>query len=95
MEKKIEKIVGAIAACSKVETFAKRNGSTSQKCMLRIESADGAERAITVTGDLVNWAGCLGLRVEVEYVHRVFPFVRNGSTWFGNDLYALRIKSIK
>ena len=93
--KKTERISGTIAACTKVETFTKANGSKAQKCVFRIMSFDGTERAITVTGDLVNWAGCLGMKIEVEYVHRVFPFMRNGATWYGNDLYAVRIESIK
>lgn len=94
MEKnKNEIICGKIAACTKVESFVKRDGKASRKCVLCIESPEGSKRAITVTGDLVNWAGCLGMRVEVAYVHRVFPFARNGSTWYGNDLYAVSISS--
>ena len=88
-----EIICGTIAACTKVESFVKRDGKVSRKCVLCVESPEGAKRAITITGDLANWAGCLGMKIEVEYVHRVFPFMRNEATWYGNDLYAVRITS--
>ena len=94
MSKTTETFRGHIAACSRVEQFRKKNGQDNVKCVLHIVGADGAERAITATGEHTNWVGCQGMEVEVEYVNRVFPFQHNGMDWYGNDLYAVNITSI-
>ena len=93
MSKK-ETIRGRVAACSEVEQYTKKNGEPGVKCVLHIVGAEGIERAITATGELTNWIGCEGMEVEVEYVNRVFPFQRKGMDWYGNDVYAVNIKSI-
>ena len=92
--KKTETIRGRIAGCTRVEQYTKKNGEQSVKCVLHVVSAEGPERAVVLTGELTNWIGCVGLEVEVEYVNRVFPFQRKGMDWYGNDVYAVNIKTI-
>ena len=91
---KKETICGTIAACSKVVPFVKKNGTKGVKCVLYIKGLDGQERAVTVTGELTNWSGCIDMLVEVEYIHRVFPLINRGYDWYGNELNALNIKAM-
>ena len=108
---RIETIRGHIVGCSKLEEYVKPNGELAVKCALHIVSSEAdnseplgreddyaghTERAITCSGGLTNWLGCIGSLVEVKYVHRVFSFSRrNGKgVWYGNDLYAVSIRSI-
>lgn len=87
-------ISGRIIGCTPVEQYTKRNGELSVKCVYHLRSDDGKELAVSVHGDLTNYAGNLGMNVEVEYVNRVFEFERNGKNWYGNDVYATDIKMV-
>lgn len=106
---RIETIKGEIVGCSELEQFTKKNGEWSAKCVLHIVGIDvdndavthrgdnhpgHAEKAIVCAGDNTNWLGCIGTKVEVKYIHRVFEFINHGRKWFGNDLYAISIKGI-
>ncbi|MCQ2321749.1 MAG: hypothetical protein MJZ91_10575 [Bacteroidales bacterium] len=92
--KHVERFLGTITACSHVVTFVSRRGAVNRKIVLHIVSAEGAERAITASGDLANWVGFEGRLVEVEYVNRVFPCAYKGCEWFGNELYAVQIRFV-
>ena len=107
---RIESIRGQIVGCSELEQYTTKAGETRVKCTLHIvgnevsnndatsredEHAGRAERAITCSGDLTNWLGCIGSQVEVRYIQRVFGFKKDGAKqWYGNDLYAISINSI-
>ena len=94
--KKTEIIRGRIVGCTAVEHYTKRNGEKGQKCVLHVASDEGTERAVVLTDNHTHWRACVGMdvEVEVEYIHRVFPFLRKGKDWIGNDLYATNIKAI-
>ena len=95
------KIKGIIAGASSVERFTKKDGTESKSAMLYIQElsndAHPNEVAVKVTGDKTNYAGCMGMEVEVEYVVRVFEFrdKKTGGKTYGNDVYAHAIEIIK
>ena len=89
----IQKMTGIIAGASPVKRFTKKNGNVSESAVLHIvvncNHSHPQEVAVKVTGDYVNYAQCVGMTVEVEYICRVFPFIEKGTGYqsFGNDLY--------
>jgi len=91
-----KKIYGIIKDATQVQQFNKKNGETNVKCVLHLVAPDDdphpEELAVTVCGDLTLYAAVVGSPVEVEYIVRVFPFMKNGKTMYGNDVYATAIK---
>lgn len=89
-------IFGIIKDATQVQQFKKKNGETNVKCVLHIVAPGDdpypEELAVTVCGNLTLYARVVGEPVEVEYVVRVFPFEKNGTTTYGNDIYATNIK---
>ena len=89
-------IKGVIKDATQVQQFKKKNGETNVKCVLHIvvpgDDPHPEELAVTVCGNLTLYSKVVGNPVEVEYVVRVFPFEKNGTTMFGNDIYATDIK---
>lgn len=94
--KKTNTICGTIVGASQVESIEDSKGQRKPSAMLHIRELDRGcgtcEVAVKVTGDLCNWVGCIGARVAVDYVVRVFDFVRSGLPWLGNDIYARSIR---
>lgn len=90
-------INGVIKAATQVQQFSKRNGETNVKCVLHIVALHDEpypqEVAVTVCGGLTLYAAAVGSPVMVEYIVRVFPFEKNGTTMYGNDIYATDIKA--
>ena len=78
------------ASCPPVD-YTKHNGERGRKAVLLVEDEDGHEWAITVTKDLLNWVGCEGMKVRVEYMHRVAQNTNHQKPWLCNDIYAVRI----
>jgi len=91
-----KKIYGIIKDATQVQQFNKKNGETNVKCVLHLvapgDDPHPEELAVTVCGDLTLYAAVVGSPVEVEYIVRVFPFMKNGKTMYGNDVYATAIK---
>lgn len=91
-----KKIFGIIKDATQVQQFDKKNGETNVKCVLHLvapgDDPHPEELAVTVCGDLTLYAAVVGSPVEVEYIVRVFPFMKNGKTMYGNDVYATAIK---
>jgi len=97
-KKKLWTMRGTIVAASRIQTFQTKRGKQNQSAMLHIQEdendADSAQVAVKVSGDLCNYAGCVGAHVAVEYIVRVFEFAKNGIKMLGNDVYATNIKMI-
>lgn len=91
----IQSITGIIAAASAIEQIQKKDGTSTQKAVLHIQEVCNhqypQEIAVTVTGDMAQFAGMVGCTVTVEYVVRVFAFTKNGNPALGNDVYARKI----
>ena len=88
-------IRGTIAGSVQPVDYVKHNGKKSRKSVLHIVAEDGKEVAVTVTGDLLNWVGCDGMRVEVEYQQRVANNHYRSLPWMCNDIYAVRISACR
>ena len=92
-----QKIEGKIVTCTPVVQFAKKDGSTGVKCLMHVraegEQSYPQEVAVTATGNLTRFASCVGQKVVVEYIVRVFQFVRDGIQCLGNDIYATDISN--
>lgn len=86
---------GTIVAAGHVEDFIS-HGKHDQSAMLHIQEDAGnpasAQVAVKVHGDMVNYVGCIGARVVVEYVVRVFDCKKKGIPTLGNDIYATSIQ---
>ncbi len=97
--KKAHRIMrGTIVAAGRIQDFQTSRGKSNQSAMLHIQEDENdpssAQVAVKVTGDLCNYVGCIGAHVVVEYVIRVFGFVKNGIKTLGNDVYATSIRMI-
>ena len=96
----IQKIQGIIAGASSVERFTKKDGTESKSAILHIQELNDdphpIEIAVKVTGNKTEYAGCVGMEVEVEYVLRVFAFTdkKTGGKTYGNDVYAYNIEIV-
>ena len=94
----IQKFTGIIAGATTVERFEKKDGTKNQSAVLHLmeisKDPHPLELAVKVTGELVNYAACVGMTVEVEYINRVFVFRdrETGRKRFGNDVYAHAIR---
>lgn len=89
-------ICGVIKAVTPVKQFTKRNGEDNVKCVLHIvalrDETHPQELAVTACGDLTLYAAAVGSLVAVDYIVRVFSFEKNGTTIYGNDVYATAIQ---
>lgn len=89
---------GTIVDAGRILDFRTSRGKSNQSAMLHIQEDENdpssAQLAVKVTGDMCNYVGCIGAHVVVEYVIRVFDFVKNGIKTFGNDVYATSIRMI-
>lgn len=87
---------GTIVNAGRVKNILTSHGKSNQSAMLHIQEDESdpssAQVAVKVTGDLCNYVGCIGAHVVVEYVVRVFEFVKNGVKTLGNDVYATSIR---
>lgn len=92
----LHKMRGTIVGAGHIQDFKTARGDARQSAMLHIQVDAGdpasAQVAVKVTGDLCNYVGCVGANVVVEYVVRVFEFVKNGIKTLGNDVYATSIR---
>ncbi len=89
---------GTIVGASPIQDFRTKHGKVNQSAMLHIQEDENdptsAQVAVKVQGDMVNYVGCVGARVSVEYVVRVFEFLKNGIKMIGNDVYATSIRMV-
>ena len=89
---------GTIVEASRVQDFLTLKGQKRQRAMLHIrenaEDESSAEVAVKVTGELCHYVGCIGARVTVEYIVRVFHFAKDGTPSLGNDIYATSIRMV-
>ena len=90
-------IYGVIKAVTPVKQFTKRNGEDNVKCVFHImalhDETHPQELAVTACGGLTLYAAAVGSPVQVEYVVRVFEFMKDGQPCFGNDVYATDIQA--
>lgn len=90
---------GTIVDAGRIQDFQTSHGKSNQSAMLHIQEDESdpssAQVAVKVTGDLCNYVGCIGAHVVVEYVVRVFEFVKNGVKTLGNDVYATSIHFVR
>lgn len=89
---------GTIVDAGRIQDFLTSRGKCNQSAMLHIREDEGdpssAQLAVKVTGDMCNYVGCIGARVVVEYVIRVFGYDKNGIRTLGNDVYATSIRMV-
>ena len=91
---------GIIADATTVQSFQKKAGTKSQSAVLHLmeicNSPHPLELAVKVTGELVNYAACVGMTVEVEYINRVFVFrdKQTNRKCLGSDVYAHSIRVV-
>lgn len=89
---------GTIVGAGRVRDFQTSRGKSNQSAMLHIQEDENdpasAQVAVKVTGEQCNYVGCVGARVVVEYVVRVFSFVKDGIQTLGNDVYATSIRMV-
>ena len=96
----IQKFTGIIAGATTVERFEKKDGTKNQSAVLHLmeisKDPHPLELAVKVTGELVNYAACVGMTVEVEYINRVFVFrdKQTNRKCLGNDVYAHSIRVV-
>lgn len=95
----IQKITGIITDATPLGTIETKNGKKKDKCILHIRTADidpnkVQEIAVTVLGDKTKFQFCTGMLVAVEYIVRVFTFLKNGRRQLGNDIYCKTIQTI-
>lgn len=97
-KKKLWMMRGTIVGASRIMDFQTKRGKVNRSAMLHIQEdendADSAQVAVKVSGDLCNYVGCVGARVTVEYIVRVFEFAKDGMKMLGNDVYATSIRMI-
>lgn len=89
-------IKGTIVRATQVQRISTKKGKNNHSAILYVQQdandPGSPQVAVKVTGDLCNWVGCIGARVMVEFVIRVFDFDKNGITMMGNDVYANSIR---
>jgi len=95
----IQKITGIITDVTPLGTITTKAGKKKEKCILHIRTADSdpnkaQEIAVTLHGDKAKFRFCMGMLVVVEYVIRVFSFLKNNKRQLGNDIYCTSIKSV-
>ena len=92
----IERIKGTIVSATAIEQFTRKDGSVSESATLHIQQVSNEpypqEVALKVTGDLAQYAKCINMEVEAEYIVRVFTFMKGGKRCLGNDIYARSIR---
>lgn len=92
----IERIKGTIVSATAIEQFTRKDGSVSESATLHIQQVSNEpypqEVALKVTGDLAQYAKCINMEVEAEYIVRVFTFMKGGKRCLGNDVYARGIR---
>lgn len=94
MKRELHVISGTIfSSCSPLK-YQKKDGTDGVKGMLWIKTDEGTEMAIEVRNDLVNYVGCMGMRVKVSYLVRVAECNKRGKNWFCNDIYAVTVERI-
>lgn len=90
---------GTIVEAGHIQDFVTTKGKRQQSAMLHIQEDESdpasPQLAVKVSGDLCNYVGCVGARVVVEYMVRVFGFVKNGIRSLGNDVYATSIHFVR
>ena len=91
-------IRGTIVEAGHIQDFTTTRGKRQQSAMLHIQedenNPDSPHLAVKVSGDLCNYVGCVGAHVVVEYMVRVFGFVKNGIKSLGNDVYATSVRMV-
>ena len=95
----IQKITGIITDATPLGTIETKTGRKTEKCILHIRTADIdpnkiQEIAVGVHGDNARFQSMVGTIVAVEYIVRVFSFLKNGRRQLGNDIYCKSIKTI-
>lgn len=89
---------GTIVEAGHVQDFTTTKGKRQQSAMLHIQEDENdpssLQLAVKVSGDLCNYVGCVGARIVVEYIVRVFEFVKDGVKSLGNDVYATSIRMV-
>lgn len=90
---------GTIVEAGHIQDFITTKGKRQQSAMICIQEDENdpnsPQMAVKVTGDLCNYVGCVGARVVVEYMVRVFSFMKGGISSLGNDVYATSIRMVK
>ncbi len=94
----IQQIKGIITDATPLGTIETRTGRKTEKCILHIRTADidpnkVQEIAVGVHGDNAKFQFLIGTMVTVEYIVRVFTFLKNGRRQLGNDIYCKSIKT--
>ena len=91
-------MTGVIAAATAIKRFQKKDGTVSEQATIQVRQVTDdrypLEVAVKLTGEQTQYARMMGASVEVQYVIRVFTFVKNGETLLGNDIYARMIRLI-
>ena len=94
----INSMTGIIAAATAIKRFQKKDGTVSEQATIHVRQVTDdrypLEVAVKLTGEQTQYARMIGASVEVQYVIRVFTFVKNGETMLGNDIYARMIRLI-
>lgn len=89
---------GVIADASANKRFQKKDGTVSEQATIHVRQVTDdrypLEVAVKLTGEQTQYARMIGASVEVQYVIRVFTFVKNGEKLLGNDIYARMIRLI-
>ena len=92
-------ISGVIADATAIKRFQRKDGTVSEQATIHVRQVTNdrypLEVAVKLTGEQTYYAGMVGASVEVQYVIRVFTFVKNGETMLGNDIYARMIRLIQ
>lgn len=90
-----QRIEGTIVDCSQIVQYTKTDGTAGVSCMIHVKSNDQVqypmEVAVKATGDMTRFATCVGQNVVIEYVVRVFSYVRDGIKCLANDIFATHI----
>ena len=94
----IHNITGVIAAATAIKRFQKKDGTVSEQATIHVRQVTDdrypLEVAVKLTGEQTQYARMIGATVEVQYVIRVFTFVKDGETKLGNDIYARSIRLV-
>lgn len=94
----INRMTGVIAAATAIKRYQKKDGTVSEQATIHVRQVTDdrypLEVAVKLTGEQAQYARMIGASVEVQYVIRVFTFVKNGETMLGNDIYARMIRLI-
>ena len=91
----IRTLSGTIVDASQVVPIRKRGGATGTRAVLHIQEPenDGCrELAVVVTDDMCQYVGCVGMKVVVDYVVRVFDRVKDNVRTLCNDIYAISVR---